>query len=200
MQDTHEQAEAAISLATEQGFEHWLALGMVLHGWAQAMQGQSDAGIAEMRRGIAAQQATGTKTHHVYFLGLLADRCGDVGCPQEGLNLLSEAWDVMEAAEAYGDKSETLRLNGQLLLQQSPDNAAEAEACFRQAIVIAQSQQAKSLELCAAANMARLWQSQDKRQDAYDLLAPVYHWFTEGFETADLQDAKRLLDELAGNP
>jgi len=92
---------------------------------------------------------------------------------------------------------ELYRLKGALLLQQSSDNDTEAETCFHHAMAIAQNQQAKSFELRAATNLARLWQQQGKRQEAHDLLAPVYHWFTEGFDTADLQDAKALLDALA---
>jgi predicted ATPase len=88
-------------------------------------------------------------------------------------------------------------LKGELLLQLSSDNAAEAESCFHQALSVARSQQAKSWELRAATSRARLWQQQGKRQEAYDLLAPVYGWFTEGFDTADLKDAKALFDELA---
>ena len=94
-------------------------------------------------------------------------------------------------------KAELYRLKGALLLQQSSDNSTEAETCFHHAIGIAQSQQAKSWELRAATSLARLWQQQGKRQEAHDLLAPVYGWFTEGFDTADLKDAKALLDELA---
>jgi predicted ATPase len=89
------------------------------------------------------------------------------------------------------------RLKGALLLQQSSANSTEAETCFHHALDIARSQQAKSLELRAATSLARLWQQQGKRQEAHDLLAPFYHWFTEGFDTADLQEAKALLDELA---
>ena len=196
IQGVYEQAEAAMSLATEQGFEFWLVLGMVFHGWAQATQGQDEAGMAAMRRGIAAQRITKAQTFRVYFLGLLADKCGDVGCLQEGLELLTEAQDIIETAESHGLEAETRRLHGQLLLQQSPDNAAEAEACFHQAITIARRQETKSWELRAATNLARLWQSQGKRQEAHDLLAPVYNWFTEGFETADLMDAKELLEAL----
>ena len=96
-------------------------------------------------------------------------------------------------------EAEIYRLKGEPLLRQSSDNAVEAEACFHQAIDIARNQQAKSWELRAATSLARLWQHQDKRQDAYDLLAPVYGWFTEGFDTADLIDAKTLLDELEGS-
>ncbi len=95
-------------------------------------------------------------------------------------------------------EAELHRLKGELLLQLSTDNTAEAEASFRQALDVAHRQQAKSLELRAATSLARLWQSQGKRQEAYDLLAPVYEWFTEGFDTADLQEAKALLDDVGG--
>ena len=95
-----------------------------------------------------------------------------------------------------GYEAELYRLRGELLLQQSPDNSTEAESCFQQAITIAQIQSAKSWELRAATSLARLWQQQNKHQEAYDLLSPVYNWFTEGFDTADLKDAKMLLDEL----
>jgi predicted ATPase len=94
-------------------------------------------------------------------------------------------------------EAELHRLKGELRLQQSSDNHPEAESCFHHALDIARTQQAKSLELRAATSLARLWQQQGKRQEAHDLLAPVYGWFTEGFDTADLQEAKALLDALA---
>ena len=111
--------------------------------------------------------------------------------------MLAEALTLVDTTENAGTKPELYRLKGELLLQQSSDNQAEAEACFHQALDIARNQQAKSLELRAATSLARLWQQQGKRQEAHDLLAPVYDWFTEGFDTADLKDAKALLDELA---
>jgi len=117
-----------------------------------------------------------------------------MGQPEQGLTVLAEA---MTLAETTGDRwyeAELYRLKGELLLQQNSDNHIEAEACFHRAINVARLQQAKSLELRAATSLARLWQQQGKRQEAYDLLAPVYGWFTEGFDTADLKDAKVLLD------
>ena len=103
----------------------------------------------------------------------------------------------MDSTGARWYEPELYRLKGELLLAQSPDNHTEAEPCFHHALEIARSQQAKSLELRAATSLARLWQRQGKRQEAYDLLAPVYGWFTEGFDTADLQEAQALLEELA---
>ncbi len=111
--------------------------------------------------------------------------------------MLEEAQTVAETHEERFWEAELHRLKGELLLQQSPDNRPEAETCFNQALSIARNQQAKSWELRAATSLARLWQSQGRRQDAYDVLAPVYEWFTEGFDTADLQEAKTLLDELS---
>ena len=175
-----------------------LAFGMVLHGWARAMQGQVEAGMAEMRQGLAAELATGAKTFQPYFLGMLAEAYVEGGHPEEGLPLLDEALAVMDTTEARFYGAELYRLKGELLLAQGANAHTEAEACFHQALDIARRQQAKSWELRAATSLARLWQSQGKHQDAYDLLAPVYEWFTEGFDTADLQEAKGLLDTLAG--
>jgi predicted ATPase len=120
-----------------------------------------------------------------------------MGQPEAGLMALVEALALVDTTGERWYEPELYRLKGILLLQQSSDNQADAETCFHHAISMAQSQQAKSWELRAATSLARLWQQQGKRQEALDLLAPVYGWFTEGFDTADLQDAKALLDELA---
>jgi predicted ATPase len=193
---TQERAEAAMSLATEQGFPHWIAVGALMRGWALAYQGQAQEGIEQITRGFRAHRATVAAIAGSYFLALLAEAYGMQGEPEAGLTVLTEA---LTRAETIGERwyeSELYRLKGELLLQQSSDNDTEAETCFQHAISIAQSQQAKSWELRAAVSLSRLWQSQGKRQEAHDLLAPVYHWFTEGFDTADLKDAKALLDAL----
>jgi predicted ATPase len=122
-----------------------------------------------------------------------------VGQAEEGLRSLVEASSHLDKTQERWVEAKLCRLRGDLLLAVSSDNHAAAEACFQQALDVACHQQAKSWELRAATSLARLWQSQDKRQDAYDLLAPVYGWFTEGFDTADLKDAKQLLDELGVN-
>jgi predicted ATPase len=119
------------------------------------------------------------------------------GQHEAGLTLLAEALAGVSTYRECWREAELHCLNGELLLQQSSDNTAEAEISFQLAITIARRQSAKSLELRAANSLARLWQFQDKRQDAYDLLAPVYEWFTEGFDTADLIEAKQLLNELS---
>src|SRR5262245_17043328 len=120
-----------------------------------------------------------------------------MGQPEAALTVLTEALALVDTTGERYYEAELYRLKGELLLQQSSDYATEAESCFRHAIAIAQSQQAKSLELRTATSLARLWQQQGKRQDAHNLLAAVYNWFTEGFDTADLIEAKALLDELA---
>jgi predicted ATPase len=127
---------------------------------------------------------------------LLAETYGNIGQCEDGLTKLAEALALMEKTGDRFYEAEIHRLKGHLLLQQSPENAAEAETCFHQAISVARSQQAKSLELRAATSLAKLWQIQGKQQEAYDLLAPVYNWFTAGFDTANLMDANALLDEL----
>ena len=192
-----ERAEAAISLATAQGFPQWMAFGAMLLGWALAHQRQAKEGIEQMHQGLKAFRATGGEILRPYFLALLAEAHGTLGEPEAGLTVLAEALTLVDTTGEHWYEPELYRLKGELLLQLSSDNQAEAETCFHQAMAIAQNQQAKSLELRAATSLARLWQQQGKRQEAHDLLAPVYHWFTEGFDTADLQDAKALLDELA---
>ena len=132
-----------------------------------------------------------------YSLALLAEAHGTIGKPEAGLTVLAEALTLADTTGARWYAPELYRLKGVLLLQQNSANQAEAENCFHKAISIAQSQQAKSWELRATISLARLWQQQGKRQEAHDLLAPVYYWFTEGFDTADLIEAKTLLDALA---
>jgi predicted ATPase len=194
---TQEHAEALISLATDQGFPQWKALGAILRGWVLTHQGQAQEGIAQITQGLSAYRATGAEVGRSHFLALLAEAHGTRGEPEAGLTVLTEALTLAETTGERWYEPELYRLKGALLLQQSSDNHTEAETCFQHSISIAQSQQAKSLELRAATSLARLWQQQGKRQEAHDLLAPVYEGFTEGFDTADLKDAKALLDELA---
>jgi predicted ATPase len=193
----HAQAAAGIALATEQEFVQWVARGTVLHGWALAMQGQGEAGLAEIRQGLAAELATGSTLYQPYFLGLLAEAYGAGGHPDEGLAALAEALAVTDTTELRYYGAELYRLKGALLQQQAVPEAAQAAACFHQALDVARQQQAKSWELRAAMSLARLWQSQDKRTEARQVLDEVYRWFTEGFDTADLQEARALLVELA---
>lgn len=196
----HEQAVAAIGLATAQGFAFWAARARVLHGWALALQGQGEAGIAEMHQGLAASLATGARVWQPYCLGLLAEAYGQSGHPEAGLPLLDEALAVMEHTGDRSYGAELYRLKGVLFLRQAAPDAPQAEACLREAYAIACSQHATSLALRAATSLARLWQQQGQGRAASDLLTPVYGCFTEGFDTADLQEAKALLEELRGEP
>jgi predicted ATPase len=193
---TQERAEVTISLATVQGFPHWRAYSAILHGWALAHQGQVKEGIEQIHQGLTASRATGAELQRPYFLALLAEVYGTMGQPEAGLTVLTEALTLVDKTGERFYEAKLYRLKGELLLQQSSDNSTEAEVCFHHAISIAQNQQAKSWELRAATSLARLWQSQGKRNEARQVLVEVYNWFTEGFDTADLKDAKALLDAL----
>jgi DNA-binding winged helix-turn-helix (wHTH) protein/predicted ATPase len=195
-------AQAARQLGTEQEFAYYLAWGTILQGWARAAQHQGPEGIDQMRQGLAALRATGGAARLPYYLALLAEACGHAGQAAEGLTLVADALAHTAAQEEYWCEAELHRLKGTLLEQQAAGMGSsllrDAETCLRQALTVARRQQAKALELRAALSLSRLWQQQDKRTEAYELLAAVYGWFTEGFDTADLQEAKALLEELAG--
>ena len=200
-QAVQEQAEALLTLAREQGFPLWEAIGTMLRGWALAEQGHAEEGIVQIRQGLTAYRATGAETGSQCYLALLAEACGKAGQIQEGLGVLAEALSAVNKTEDRWNEAELHRLTGELTLQasvQSQDfRIKEAEECFRRATGIACQQSAKSLELRAVTSLTRLWQQQGKATEARDLLVPVYHWFTEGFDTPDLKDAKALLQELA---
>jgi len=186
-----------MGLAAEQGFQFWLAVGTIFRDWALVQQGrQSAEEMARLRQGLAAYWTTGAELNQTYWLALLAEAHGTVGQVTEGLGRLREALLVVEESSEHLWEAELYRLQGELLLQQTVPDARQAEACFCQALAIARRQQAKSLELRAAMSLARLWQRQGKRAPAGQMLAAVYGWFTEGFDTADLREAKALLDVL----
>ena len=201
-QTTQEQAEALISISIEQGFTLFVVVGPIMRGWALAQQGQGEEGIAQIRQGLTAFSAMGAELYtRGHFLALLAEAYGRTGQQEEALNVLAEALAVVDKTGERYYEAEIYRLKGELTLQantQSPDSRiTEAETCFQQALKIARQQEAKSWELRTATSLARLWQGQGKQEEARDLLAPVYNWFTEGFDTKDLQDAKTLLEELS---
>jgi predicted ATPase/class 3 adenylate cyclase len=193
----HEHAEATVALSTKQGFTQWAAMGRSLHGWALALQGRSEEGMAQVRQGIAAWRATGAALFVPYFSTVLADVCDHLGRTEDGLQALAEAHTLMEQQEERWWEAEICRLRGVLLLRQTVTSQAEAEAWLLRALDVTRRQEAKSLELRAAMSLSRLWQQQGKQVEARALLAPVYGWFTEGFDTADLQEAQALLEELA---
>src|SRR5262249_12517206 len=150
--------------------------GTPVRGWALALQGQGEEGMAQVLQGIAAWRATGAVQLVPYFSTLLADVCGHRGHTAEGLQALAEAHTLVEQHEERWWEAEIYRLRGVLLLQQTLTQQDEAEACFQQALDVARHQQAKSLELRAAISLARLWQQQGKRAAARDLLEPIYGW------------------------
>jgi predicted ATPase len=192
----HEQAEAAVVLSTAQGFPQWATLGTILRGWSLAMQGQGEAGIAQIRQGIAACRTTEAALFVPYYCTLQADVAAHLGHTADGLQALAEAHTLAEQHEERWWEAEIYSLRGILLLRQPETPQTEAEDWLQRALDVACRQEARSLELRAAMSLSLLWQQQGKQAEARALLAPVYDWFTEGFDTADLQDAKALLEAL----
>jgi predicted ATPase len=196
-QKTMELADSALSVTKEQGFPVWAALMTILRGWSLAEQGDRSGGLSELHRGLAAYRSTGAEVAETYLLSLLAEAEGAVGDSDQALATVDEALQLAGTTGVRCWEPELHRLKGQLHLQGERANARAAEDSFRKAIEVAQEQEAKSWQLRAATSLARLWAEHGKRAQARDLLASVYDWFTEGFDTADLKEAKALLDELA---
>jgi predicted ATPase len=197
-QATHDRAADSIALAAQQGFSAlYVAWGTVPQGWALTQLEQWAAGMAKLREGIEATLATGSEQWRPYYLALLAEAAGAAGQPEDGLRLLADAQDVMARTGERFYEAELARLAGVLHLAHAPAAQEDAEAKMRHALDVARHQDAKSLELRAAMSLSRLWQQQGKRAEAYELLAPIYGWFTEGFETADLREARGLLEALS---
>jgi predicted ATPase len=236
-----------ITLCADQGFPYFLANGTIQRGWALAEQGQGEEGIAQIRRGLTAMQATGAETARSYYVAQLAEAYGKGGQIEEGIAVLAEALAIVDKHGERCYEAELYRLAGELSLRMGeresgrvgdqkknrrtgdgenrgegegsgfplpdspiprfPDSSSESspilpfphsspEECFHKAIAIARRQQAKSLELRATTSLSRLWQQQGKKEEARQMLAEIYGWFTEGFDTADLKEAKALLEEL----
>jgi class 3 adenylate cyclase/tetratricopeptide (TPR) repeat protein len=194
VQRTESLARKAVALAIEHDFPYWQATGSVWWGWALVHRGETEKGLAQIRQSLAQLRARGNVQTIPHALTVLAEVCGRVGEPQEGLEALAEALAVLKRTNERRREAEVYRLKGELL---SPGRHwDEAEACFRRALSVARRQSARMWELRAATGLARLWRDQGRRAEAYDLLAPVYGWFTEGFESADLKEAKGLLGGL----
>jgi predicted ATPase len=192
--ETREQAEAVIALCREHQLGYWLGHVIVLMGWALGAQGDVEAGIAMMGEGMAALQALGAVYMRPYYLALLAELHAKAGDIEQGLTVLAEARALVDQREEHWCEAELFRIKGELLLMREED--AEAEAAFVRAVAVARSQAAKSPELRAATSLARLWRTQDKSAEARGMLAEIYDWFSEGFDTPDLQDARALLEQL----
>jgi predicted ATPase len=191
-------AEGQIAFCTEHGLADFLADGTFLRGWAMTQQGCNDVGIAQIEECIASGRVTGLKMVRPYYLCMLADVCVKVGRFDDGLGALTEALTIADENEDRYCEPETYRLKGELLLRQADTNAAEAQSCFQRAVEIARKQSAKAWELRATMSLARMLAKQGRREEARAMLAEIYNWFTEGFDTTDLKDAKALLDELTG--
>jgi class 3 adenylate cyclase/predicted ATPase len=192
-------AEALTTIATDQGFAIPLVQASLLRGWALAESGHGEEGRAQIQQGLTAYQAIGSARDRPYYLSLLAEASAQSGQLAEGLKALDEALTRLGKSEMQWWEAELHRLRGELLLQHVVAQPGEAEACFQKALTVARRQQAKSLELRATMSLARLWQQQGKQAQACELLGEIYGCFTEAFDTADLKDAKALLDELAGH-
>jgi predicted ATPase len=186
----------SVAIASEHGFAQWVARGRILQGWADAQQGQAATGISRIRDGMAATEATGSRLSTPFHLALLAEALALAVKIEGGLTILD---DALAKAAVSGERcwdAEIHRLRGELTSRLPYPDPAKAEESFRTALAIAREQGTRGYELRAATSLARLWAEQGRRAEARDLLAPLYGWFTEGFATADLKEAKALLDEL----
>ena len=189
-------SEQAIALSEEYGFPWWLQFGRRVHGWALTELGQVETGMAELASAIGASELHGFENQQTER-AQLAYCYAQISRIGEALSLLD---DVLAQIERTGEKmhqAEILRLKGEVLLMHDTKSAAESEACFRAALDVARTQEAKWWELRTSVSLARLLAKNDRRDEARAMLAQIYNWFTEGFDTADLKDAKALLDQLS---
>jgi tetratricopeptide (TPR) repeat protein len=187
-------AEEAMAVSDEHGFNFWLGLALSFRGWSLSASGQTEEGLATLTKALSICRATGAVVTTPLALILLAEVHAQLGRPVEGLNCLAEAAQIVEVTEERCDESELHRLRGDLL--NATGHPSEAERNYHQALAVARRQSAKFLELRAATGLARLWRDQGKRTEARDVLAAIYNWFTEGFDTPVLKEAKALLDQL----
>jgi len=195
IQGARELTEAVIALAHEQGNRpDWIAAGTTNQGWLLATQGQVEEGIVKIREGLDAEQARVNTITRPYSFMLLARAYGEVRQSEDGLNVVCEELNWANRTDNRLWDAELNPVKGELLLE---TDVSEAETCFRQSIDIAQKQNAKSLELRAVTSLSRLLRQQAKTDEAREMLAEIYGWFTEGFDTYDLKEAKALLDELS---
>ena len=189
-----QSAEEALASSRDQSFPMFLGVGHIMRGWYLGAVGQAAEGIPLLLQGVAIRRAAGTNLLLPFFLTIVAEVYGMAGQPEEGLNWLAEAAKIVEITQDRWAEAEMHRMRGTLSL--SMHKHAAAEESYRHALAMARQQSAKFWELRAALNLAQLWRDQGKRDEARDLLAPVYGWFTEWFDTRDLKEARALLDEL----
>ena len=193
--DIRPPAEQAVSLSIEHGFSWWLAYGLIYRGWSMTSLGDSDEGHGLIAKGLALHRATGSVTYRALALILLAEACGKLGRTTEGMNCLTEAEQIIETADDRHHAAELHRVRGDLL--NAIGDQVAAERSYHRALGVARQQSARTFELRAATSLARLWRDQGKHTEARDFLAPIYGWFTEGFDTPVLREAKALLDALS---
>jgi predicted ATPase len=189
-------AQEQVTLAEEKGSQFWKATGIINHGGALALAGSASDAIEMLISGIAAVRTTGATLHTPLFLQHLARAHAELGQFEKAWRCIGEAMTAVETTKEKWCEAEVHRVAGEIALKSPEPDATKAQAYFERALPVAQAQQAKSWELRAATSMAQLWRDQRKRQEAHDLLAPIYNWFTEGFDTLDLKEARVLLDEL----
>jgi class 3 adenylate cyclase/predicted ATPase len=210
-QAAQERIANAITLSSDQGLPNWLAQSTIMRGWQLAEQGQVEVGITEIRRGLDNYRSTGAMLTVTYFLALLAEAYGKMRRAREGLTVLADALAMVSSSGERFYEAELHRLQGKLTLQLNcqcssdrgaqstiphAEAVAQADTCFRRAIEVASGQEAKSLELRAVMSLCRLHRQPGQKTEALHMLADIYNWFTEGFDTADLKEAKALLDQL----
>jgi len=190
-------AEELIALSSEHGLPDWLAWATTLHGWALAKLARPAEGTAQLKEGLKASSATGSQLAGGHFLCLLAEACIDSGKLDDARGALAEAEAAAADHQDRHHAAEVHRLKGVLLLKHKNRDREQAEVCFHRAIEIARKQDSRALELRATISLARLLRDTNRRGEARAMLADIYGWFTEGFDTADLIDAKALLDQLS---
>jgi predicted ATPase len=192
--EAQRHAEEVIALSNEHGFSLWLGYGLLWHGCSSAALGQAREGVTLLREGLSVVRDTGSGASTPWALTMLADANAKLGKPVIGLSYLAEAAQITETTNERLWEAELHRHRGELL-NAARDRAA-AEQNYHQAVAVAKRQSAKPFELRASTSLARLWRDQGKRNEARDLLAPICGWFTEGFDTPDLKEAKVLLEQL----
>jgi class 3 adenylate cyclase/predicted ATPase len=194
---TLEQAERAMALSREHGLTQWLVSAKVRHGHALVELGEIGKGLATVREAMDEFRAMDSRLYRPFNVAAMAVGAASSGAADEAMRLIDEALDETEQTSERWSEAEIQRLKGVLLLSgEAPDARARAEQCFERSLEVARRQSARAWELRTATDLAKLWHEQGKRDDARELLAPIYNWFTEGFDTSDLKDAKALLDSL----
>lgn len=188
-------SEEALVLSIDHGLNFWKAFAAILCGWSHVQQGRGLHAVEQMRRGLDGYRVTAGELESPLWLAMIADACRTVGAPEDGLSAVGEALNLVNSMGVRFEEAELHRLRGELLRAKGGD-PAEAESAFRRALEIGAEQEARALELRAAMSLARLWRDRGEPDAARRTLVEVYEWFTEGLDTADVQEARALLEQL----